>query len=1078
MKIRKYILIVLAFLTSLLCAVGASLWVVLTDKVVLPQEFEQTTPTYTEPTINPIFYGEQATLTSTDTNGTWSIGDTTKLTASSATTANDTQGIGKTIQTTTKVKLTFKPNSIAYSTVTIEATVPMYAVANNSSTYYSRLDDALSNTTSGTVYAIPFGYAIETGRAVNAKTITKNTTFEATLCLPYSGTTYSNRENSASAPAFADTAESTYLKNLVTLADDVEFTNKGTLIIGGVLGTTTESGNQGHTSGDYAQINMGASSHIANSGTIECYGFIKDNNDSTIDNTGTIKSPFVVYDYRGPSHTVGAYKAENAGISPFNIFDLPNIYSEITTYSSSTINAFLDLYTQHDTLGAQHNLSEISIFASSNAVMNLVSGASVIMDFSTSESPTTEIGKTDLHFLGGANSGSLSIPVKFESMIDETVSMDSVLFPISWKLNIVFDKGTYNINNQYKLMPGSKVTITESATAEVTNNVILYTKDFKYQYPQQTRDASLIVEGTLNISDGSFGGYITPSKNATLNIANGVGLSLKSKEGAGLMKFIILEGLITYTFTENTASPTKSLQLPIYHGSNGSSTTKAGHTGTTYKAINGAWCPESVSFSYNSMGGSTIENTSGLSVYPNGYTIPDSVNNDDNIPTLENHSFEGWYLDSACTQNAVGATVWDYTTLYAKWQKDADKILVSFKLIGSDSNDITAMNNEAFKTQEMSDTVTKASKPNVDSLYQFNLNYERYIVGYYTDETGTTAFDFENTTITESIDIYVKWADKHKLNITLKQGTDSKIESGDKPTATITNIADNSKTEKLSLPEDGSTTYTHTRYLANGQTYKVSATDYKSVSGITLDTTLTAEKNVSATITGKDGSSCITPDTLVTLADGTQKEIQNITYQDLILVWDFYKGEYIAMPSSIIMNHGYAKYTVVALTFDDGTVIKTINGHGFFDKDQNEFVVIDENNVANYVGHNFVKQNVNETVKLISFTITEEYTESWSILTAEHYNCILEGMLTITPAEVEDSPKYLMPFEIGEDMKYDEQKMQADIEKYGLYTYEDFKDYMTYEQFKALNLSIFKVSVGKGYITWEEILYLISIHIK
>ena len=62
-------------------------------------------------------------------------------------------------------------------------------------------------------------------------------------------------------------------------------------------------------------------------------------------------------------------------------------------------------------------------------------------------------------------------------------------------------------------------------------------------------------------------------------------------------------------------------------------------------------------------------------------------------------------------------------------------------------------------------------------------------------------------------------------------------------------------------------------------------------------------------------------------------------------------------------------------------------------------------------------------------------------------------------------------------MKYDEAKMNADIETYGLYTYDDFAEYCTYEQFVALSLENFKVSVGKGYITWEEILYLISIHI-
>ena len=225
-------------------------------------------------------------------------------------------------------------------------------------------------------------------------------------------------------------------------------------------------------------------------------------------------------------------------------------------------------------------------------------------------------------------------------------------------------------------------------------------------------------------------------------------------------------------------------------------------------------------------------------------------------------------------------------------------------------------------------------------------------------------------------------------------------------------------------------------------------------------------------------NTCVTPDTLVTLADGTQKEIQYVTYEDELLVWDFVNGEYAVMPSSIVMNHGYGTYTVVLLTFDDGTVVNTINGHGFFDKTTNEFVILNEENVANYVGHDFVKQDVDKTTRLISYSISEQYTESWSILTAEHYNCMLEGMLTITPAEVDGSPKYLMPFELGEDMRYDVEKMQADIEKYGLYTYEDFVEYMTYEQFAALNLSIFKVSVGKGYITWEEILYLISIHIK
>jgi len=226
-------------------------------------------------------------------------------------------------------------------------------------------------------------------------------------------------------------------------------------------------------------------------------------------------------------------------------------------------------------------------------------------------------------------------------------------------------------------------------------------------------------------------------------------------------------------------------------------------------------------------------------------------------------------------------------------------------------------------------------------------------------------------------------------------------------------------------------------------------------------------------------SVCVTPDTLVTLADGSQKRIDQLTYEDQLLVWNFYTGEYDVTTASILKNHGNNDYTVTALEFDDGTTVKTIGGHGFFDVDTNRYVILDESNAEDYIGHSFVKQDGEEytTVKLVEYTVSAEETECWSILTAKHYNAILEGLFALTPAEAGYTPDFLMPFEIGEGLKYDEEKMQADIEAYGLYTYDDFAEYMTYEQFAALDLAIFKVAVGKGYITWEDIMTLIEIHI-
>jgi len=226
-------------------------------------------------------------------------------------------------------------------------------------------------------------------------------------------------------------------------------------------------------------------------------------------------------------------------------------------------------------------------------------------------------------------------------------------------------------------------------------------------------------------------------------------------------------------------------------------------------------------------------------------------------------------------------------------------------------------------------------------------------------------------------------------------------------------------------------------------------------------------------------STCVTPDTLVTLADGSKKEVQYITHDDQLLIWNYYTGRYDVMPASIVMNHGYDEYRVVTLNFSDGTTVNTINGHGFFDANERKYVILSDDNAEDYIGHEFVKVDGNgySTTKLVNYSVKTEYTESWSILTAGYYNCILEDMWTVTPAEVEGSPDYLMPFVVGADMKYDAAKLQADIEKYGLYTYEDFAGLMTQQQYEALGLSTWKVAVGKGYITWEDILYLVSIHI-
>lgn len=235
---------------------------------------------------------------------------------------------------------------------------------------------------------------------------------------------------------------------------------------------------------------------------------------------------------------------------------------------------------------------------------------------------------------------------------------------------------------------------------------------------------------------------------------------------------------------------------------------------------------------------------------------------------------------------------------------------------------------------------------------------------------------------------------------------------------------------------------------------------------------------ISITATCKDPT-CFTTGTLITLADGTQKKVEDLAYSDMLLVWDFFKGEYTAVPAAVIVFHGNDYYNVVTLTFSDGTEIRIIGSHEFFDVTANAFVAINQNNVASFIGREFIKADGNghSTVTLVDYSIVNEYTGSYSVLSVFHINCIANGMLSLTPTPIPSCDEFFKYFEVGENLKYDEAQMQADIEKYGLYTYEDFAEYATYEQFVALNAQYYKILVGKGLLTYEEILYAVNVFV-
>lgn len=325
--------------------------------------------------------------------------------------------------------------------------------------------------------------------------------------------------------------------------------------------------------------------------------------------------------------------------------------------------------------------------------------------------------------------------------------------------------------------------------------------------------------------------------------------------------------------------------------------------------------------------------------------------------------------------------------------------------------------------------------------------------------------------ITNEQTLYAKWT-AQPLSVTITDDPNdlSGIGSSEKVTVKVSG---------------GSGQYTYSPTSGSGTGYKWtfdSQTGYLTVevSKKDIDGTIkiAVEDNVyssTATISKKWSSSesCVAEGTLITLADGTQKPVEQLTGDEMLLVWNFLTGTFDSAPILCIDSDPAAVYKVINLHFSDGTVVKVISEHGFWDVTLNKYVYLDED-AAQYVGHLFSKQTyvngamVNTEVRLTDVVITNEYTTAWSPVTYEYMCIYVDGMLSL-PGGING---LFNIFEVDPDtMTYDREAMARDIETYGLYTYEELSQLIPIpeELFEAVQCQYLKVAVGKGLTTVDEL---------
>lgn len=480
-----------------------------------------------------------------------------------------------------------------------------------------------------------------------------------------------------------------------------------------------------------------------------------------------------------------------------------------------------------------------------------------------------------------------------------------------------------------------------------------------------------------------------------------------------------------------------------------------------------------------------------------GQQLPDLSNY---VPQRTGITFLGYYYDDQSkvyyNSNMVGVNVWDIVptsgmivTLKASWGTPWDVTLdpvIEINLLYSDSN-----GSEAIRVCAGAAMPSGESAP-VRAGYRFE--------GYFTGRNGTgTQYYDENMSSTNAwapstlpgsgsemtATLYAYWTVIDISVSASSSGNLSKLgDSNQTITVTVSGgsgrwtytVSDNQSAVEFSGITNATITDSSTTFNVKKKNHKAKGSFTITVTNERTEIEYTTSLSYHTTDDTTDGGGCFTQGSLITLADGTTKKVEDLVSGEEIMVFNHSTGKIDSAPVIYIFHDGYKEYEVLNLYFSDGTEINVLFGHGFFDRKLNEYVVITPENVDEFIGHSFIKVNTDGgvaqtcVVELTSYTVTYEYTECYSVVSAIDINHIVNGLLAVT----DDIEGLYNIFELDSNMKYDCGKMQSDIEKYGLFTYEEWADYVTYEEFVAFNGAYLKVAIGKGLTSYEQIISLID----
>ena len=141
--------------------------------------------------------------------------------------------------------------------------------------------------------------------------------------------------------------------------------------------------------------------------------------------------------------------------------------------------------------------------------------------------------------------------------------------------------------------------------------------------------------------------------------------------------------------------------------------------------------------------------------------------------------------------------------------------------------------------------------------------------------------------------------------------------------------------------------------------------------------------------TGTSGI-CLLAGTQIALSDGTYKAIEDITYTDKLLSWDFDRGCY-AETTALWIKYSETGSQYNLLTFSDGTTLRTFDQHRIFNKQAGAFTYPMTD--ATPIGTITVNEHGQE-ITLTNKQVIKDTIEYYNVITDYHMNLFSDSVLT------------------------------------------------------------------------------------